>query len=159
MEGRLLVASRPCVAQRLLGRGTLVVVLAATAIAPSKFAAVARAEDERPTFAVWYAPGAPDDFATLRAVLGDGRGARVERFESATEWMASSADVLVLRGSDNWPPFPLGYDERHAPPDDYGPLKGRRVLGIGIDAGAAFEDLGLDIRGDTRRAFLGVVGS
>ncbi len=118
----------------------LLVALAAMGIA----ILAACGSDERPrapkmstqavSFAVWYAPGAPDDFKALETMLTQGGTGTVRQYMTWSEWIGSKADVLVLRGFLGSPV-----------PDDLEPLKARRVIGIGDEAGRTFDAMGLDL--------------
>jgi hypothetical protein len=133
----------------------------------------------RPRIVVWYLPGAPDDFVTLREILGAGDGCDVVAVQSMAEWIAPPADVLVLRGTTGHDPSFRGKSlreqieaqmrdpdtarKRHevlearraalAAAGEFPELRGRRVLGIGEEAGQAFEALGLDIRAGATATF------
>ncbi len=96
------------------------------------------------SFAVWYAPGAPDDTEALAAMLTEGGEATVKLYETSEAWMAADADVLVIRGiAETWSTT----DDELLWDHDFEPLKRRRVLGIGREAGVAFGSIGLDVRG------------
>ena len=95
------------------------------------------------SFAVWHLKDAPQDFEVLREMLSQG-GGTVDSAPTYAEWVKSSADVLVLRGSDESGML-LGPD---ALMDGLTlePLKGRRVVGIGGEAARLFGRLGLELR-------------
>jgi len=111
------------------------------------------ASDGDLTFAVWYAPDAPDDASALTSLLRDEGGVSVHLYETPEEWMASNADVLVVRGSDETGTPVYGAEEL-LDDHDFRPLQGRRVIGIGYQAGRIFRALRLDIRGDNCATFI-----
>jgi hypothetical protein len=96
------------------------------------------------SFAIWHLDDAPDDFDQFRDILAE-TGARVRSVESYEEWVGSPVDVLVLRGTDETG-MRIGGPARFPDGLDLEPLKGRRVVGIGGEAGRLFGRLGLELR-------------
>jgi hypothetical protein len=94
-----------------------------------------------PTFALWHLRRAPPDAAALRETLFPG-GVGVERVRSYRDWTRSDADVLVLRATDG---TGLPTDDAFVRRLDLRALEGRRVLGIGSEAGRVFGAMGLEI--------------
>jgi hypothetical protein len=103
----------------------------------------ALAPETSASFAVWHLDHAPDDFDQFREILSE-TGARVRSVDTYEEWIGSPADVLVLRGTDE-SGMVFGR-EVFLDGLDLAPLKGRRVIGIGGEAGRVFGRLGLEIR-------------
>ncbi len=102
------------------------------------------------SFAIWSLPGAPDDATVLRDVLAHGRGGDVRGCRFPDEWMASEADVLVLRATTD---TAMPSRDRFLATHDFSALTRRRVLGIGGEAGRAFGALGLAIAGRNTATF------
>jgi hypothetical protein len=101
------------------------------------------------TFATWHVPGAPRDAAALAETLGR-EGATVATVRSYEEWVRSNADVLVLRATDE---TGMPSHDEFLEGRDLRPLEGRRVLGIGGEAGRVFEAMGLEIGGGRTATF------
>lgn len=108
------------------------------------------ARPRRPSIALWSVPSAPDDAEALKHVFEDGRATDVSVCRSMAEWCASDADLLLLRGTSR---TGLPYRDAFLAAHDFTPLQGRRVLGIGGEAGRAFGALGLCIQAGLTATF------